>query len=327
MSDKIAVYPVPDSADAPTRALIERINAAELPPFETLSPADARVEYARRAGQANVDPVSVGAIEDRPVAAEGRTIDTRLYRPEGADGDAPMLFYFHGGGFVIGDLETHDPICRRICRDAGALVLAVDYRLAPEHPFPAAVEDVFAVFDAVAPEAAALGADTARLWVGGDSAGGTLAAVLARRVAAGEGPAGVALAGQALVYPALDRVGAYPSHEECDGIFPLTRPVLDYFDGHYFTLPEAKASPLASPGRFPPQAPQPPALILAAELDPLRDEAKDYADALAITGTPVRYHCYPGTIHGFLDKGRLLPVANDAIAEIAAAIRSGVKPD
>jgi acetyl esterase len=325
MIDKIAVYPIPDAADAPTRAFIERVNAAQIPPLESLSPGAAREEYARRAGQANVEPVAVGTIEDRPVPADGHTIATRLYRPEGISADAPLLFYFHGGGFVIGDLETHDPICRRICRDGGALVLAVDYRLAPEHPFPAAVEDVFAVFDAVAPDAASLGADPARIWVGGDSAGGTLAAALTRRIAAGEGPPGVALAGQALVYPALDRVGAYPSHDECAGVFPLTRPVLDYFDGHYFPIPEAKASPLASPGRFPPKAPQPPALVLAAELDPLRDEAAGYAEALARISTPVRYHCYPGTIHGFLDKGRLLPVANDAIAEIAAAVRDGIE--
>jgi acetyl esterase/lipase len=323
MTGDAAVYPIPDTADAPTRTLIERVNAAGLPPFETLPPAAARAEYLKRAGQSNVDPVPVGAIENIPVAAAGRTIGTRLYRPEGVVPPAPLLFYFHGGGFVIGDLETHDPICRRICRDAGALVLAVDYRLAPEHRFPAAVEDVFAVYDTVAPKAAALGADPARLWVGGDSAGGTLAAVSTRRIAAGEGPTGVVLAGQILVYPALDRVGAYPSHAECAGIFPLTQPVLDYFDRHYFPSAADKASPLASPGHFPPAGPQPPALILAAGLDPLRDEAAVYAAALAAAGTPVRYHCYDGTIHGFLDKGRLLPTAEEALAEIAAAMRDG----
>jgi acetyl esterase/lipase len=325
MANEPVVYQIPDAADAPTRALIERANAARLPPFETLPPAAARAEYLRRAGQSNVDPVMVGAIEDIPVAAGGRAIGTRLYRPEGVATPAPLLLYFHGGGFVIGDLETHDPICRRICRDAGALVLAVDYRLAPEHRFPAAVEDVFAVFDAIAPKAAALGVDPARLWVGGDSAGGTLAAVSARRIAAGEGPAGAALAGQILIYPALDRVGAYPSHAECDGIFPLTQPVLNYFDRHYFPSAVDKASPMASPGQFPPAAPQPPALILTAGLDPLRDEGAFYADALAKAGTPVRYHCYDGTIHGFLDKGRLLPAAEAVLAEIAAAIRAGIE--
>jgi len=326
MTVEPAVYTIPESADAATRVLIERANALKLPPFETLSPAQARQEYRARAERSNIPAVQVGEVRDLAVPANGRTIPARLYRPEGAPAAAPMLFYFHGGGFVIGGLETHDPICRRICKDTGAVVLAVDYRLAPEHRFPAAVEDVFAVFDAIAPTAVSLGADPTRLWVGGDSAGGTLAAVSARRIAAGEGPTGAALAGQILIYPALDRVGAYPSHAECAGIFPLTQPVLDYFDRHYFPSAADKASPLASPGHFPPAGTQPPALVLAAGLDPLRDEAAVYAAALAAAGTPVRYHCYDGTIHGFLDKGRLLPRADEALAEIAAAIRDGIKP-
>jgi acetyl esterase len=326
MANEIAVYPIPESADGPTRALIERVNALDLPPIESLSPAAARAEYDGRAANANIDPAPVGAVEDIRIPAESRAIPARLYRPADTAEPVPMLFYFHGGGFVIGNLETHDPICRRICHDAGALVLSVDYRLAPEHRFPAAVEDAIAAFDAIAPTAASLGADPARLWVGGDSAGGTLAAVVARRVSAGEGPPGVALAGQILIYPALDRVGAYPSHAECIDVFPLTRPVLDYFDGHYFGSAEDKTSPLASPGLTPPTTPQPPALILTAGLDPIRDEGAVYADALAKTGTPVRYHCYDGTVHGFLDKGKLLPVAFAALAEITAAIRDGIKP-
>ncbi len=327
MADEAAVYAVPETADAPTRALIETINAMKLPPLETVPPAVARAGYAKRAEQINFEPVTVGAVEDMPVPAGGRTIPARLYRPEGPAKPVPLLFYFHGGGFVIGDLETHDPICRRICRDAGALVLAVDYRLAPEHRFPTAVEDVFAVFDAIAPKAASLGGNPTQLWVGGDSAGGTLAAVSARRIAAGEGPRNIALAGQILIYPALDRVGAYPSHAECAGVFPLTQPVLDYFDRHYFRSAEDKKSPLASPGLYPPTAPQAPALILTAGLDVLRDEGRFYGDALAKIGTPVRYHCYDGTIHGFLDKGRALPAAEEAIAEIAAAIRDGIRPN
>lgn len=325
MPDKPAVFTVPDAADAPTRALIEKINALKLPPMETVPPAVARAGFAKRAKEINLDPASVGAIEEMRVPADGRTVPARLYRPEGPTGPVPMLFYFHGGGFVIGDLETHDPICRHICRDAGALVLSVDYRLAPEHRFPAAVEDCLAVFEAIAPKAASFGADPARLWVGGDSAGGTLAAVVARRVAAGDGPRAVTLAGQILVYPALDRVGAYPSHQECAGFFPLTQPVLDYFDGHYFRSAADKKSPLASPGLSPPTAPQPPALILTAGLDVLRDEGAFYGDALAQAGTPVRYRCYNGTIHGFLDKGRALPASGEAIAEIAAALRDGIK--
>jgi acetyl esterase/lipase len=327
MADEPAVIAIPDGADAPTRRLIEQINALKLPPLETVPPPVARAGYAKRAKLINFEPVAVGAVEDMPVTADGRTIPARLYRPEDPAGLAPMLFYFHGGGFVIGNLETHDPICRRICKDAGAVVLAVDYRLAPEHRFPAAVDDCIAVVDAIAPKATSFGADPARLWVGGDSAGGTLAAVVARRIAAGEGPPAVALAGQILIYPALDRVGAYPSHVESAGFFPLSQPVLDYFDGHYFPSPEDKKSPLASPGNFPPAAPQPPALILTAGLDVLRDEGAFYGDALAKIGTPVRYHCYDGTIHGFLDKGQALPAADEALLEIATAIRDGIAPN
>jgi acetyl esterase len=239
----------------------------------------------------------------------------------------PLLFFAHGGGFVIGNLDTHDAICRRLCRDAGALVISIDYRLAPEHRFPAAVEDVFDVFDILAPKAASLGADPARLWAIGDSAGGTLAAVLARRVAAGETAAGAGLAGQILLYPVATWVDTYPSHEECAENFPLPKASMAYFERYFFANAADKASPLASPGHYPPTTPQPPALILSAGLDVLRDEAAAYAAALTAAGTPVRYHCYEGVGHSFLDKGRHLPVAFDAVAEIAAAVRDGINPD
>jgi len=320
MTAEAAFYPIPEAADAATRALIERINELKLPPIETLSPEAARREYRARAERSNFRSVPVGEVRDIAVPADGRTIPARLYRPEGDAAKAPMLFYFHGGGFVIGDLETHDPICRRICKEAGAVVLAVDYRLAPEHPFPAAVEDASAAYDAMAPKAAELGADPTRLWVGGDSAGGNLAAVLSRRTGAVPRPAG-----QILVYPWLDHVSAYPSHAEFTETFPLTTAVLAYFDRHYFQGGADKASPLASPGHQQVTAPLPPALILTAGLDPLRDEAAAYADALGNAGTPVRYHCYPGSIHGFLDKGQLLPVAGEAVAAIAAVICNGLK--
>jgi len=320
MTDEAAFYPIPKTADDATRALIERVNELKLPPLETLSPDTARREYRARAARSNFPSEPVGDVRDITVPAHGRTIPARIYRPEGTAATMPMLFYFHGGGFVIGDLDTHDPICRRICREAGAIVLAVDYRLAPEHPFPAAIEDALAVYEAIAPTATELGADPARIWVGGDSAGGNLAAILAQRTGQVPEPAG-----QILVYPWLDHVGAYASHAEFTETFPLTTAVLAYFDRHYFQGDADKASPLASPGHQQMAAPMPPALILAAEFDPLRDEAAAYADALANRGTSVRYHCYSGTIHGFLDKGRLLPVAAEAVAAISAAIREGLK--
>jgi len=318
MTDEATFYPIPGTADDATRALIERINTLKLPPLETLSPETARREYRDRAKRSNFASEPVGDVRDIAVPAHGRTIPARIYHPAGAATAAPMLFYFHGGGFVIGDLDTHDPICRRICKEAGAIVLAVDYRLAPEHPFPAAIEDALTVYDAVAPKAAEFGADPARIWVGGDSAGGNLAAVLAQRAGVAPEPAG-----QILIYPWLDHVSAYVSHAEFTETFPLTTAVLAYFDRHYFQGDADKASPLASPGHQKITAPMPPALILAAEFDPLRDEAAAYAETLANTGTPVRYHCYSGTIHGFLDKGRFLPVAAEAVAAISDAISNG----
>lgn len=329
MTDEVAVFPVPPEAEPVTRAFLERVNAAKAPPLQKLTPAAARTEYRVRAERTNFPAEEVGTVEDLAIPAAERSIGARLYRPSGAPSGTvsgtvsaasapPLLLYFHGGGFVIGDLETHDPICRRICREAGSLVLAVDYRLAPEHPFPAAVEDAFAAFDWLAPAAAGIGADPGRLWVGGDSAGGTLAAVLARRIAA-EG--GARLAGQVLVYPALDRVGDYPSHAAFAEMFPITAPVIAWFDGHYFQGKDNKASPLASPGLGRPEGRPAPALILAAGLDPLRDEAAAYAELLARSGTAVCYQCYAGTIHGFLDKGSFLPQAGTAVTAIAAALK------
>ncbi len=320
MTEEVAVFSIPDEADPPTRALIEQVNAAEAPAFETLTPEVAREVYRTWNEKTNFPSVELGAVEELAIPAEGRTIGARLYRPPGSAPAAPLLLYFHGGGFVIGDLETHDPICRRICREAEALVLAVDYRLAPEHPFPAAVEDAFAAFDWLAPAAASLGADPERLWVGGDSAGGTLAAALARRAAApAEGTE--RLAGQALIYPALDRVNDYPSHAAYAEMFPIPLPVLAWFDRHYFQGKADKASPLASPGLGQPEGRPAPALIVAAGLDPLLDEATAYAARLERQGVSVCYRCHDGTVHGFLDKGRLLPHAGQTVALIASAIK------
>jgi acetyl esterase/lipase len=204
--------------------------------------------------------------------------------------------------------------------------LAVDYRLAPEHAFPAAPEDALAAFRWLAPEARALGADPARLWVGGDSAGGNLAAGLTRRLAAEPSAAPLpAPAGQILIYPVLDWLGTYGSRETLTDTYPLTRQMLDYFDERYFAGPEAEASPLASVSHWPVAGRPAPALILSAELDPLRDEAAAYAETLAVAGVEVRYHCFQGTIHGFMDHGRQLPAAEEALALIAATLR-GAEP-
>ncbi len=281
--------------DPQARALLDLMIERQVPPTHTLSPADARRMYRDRRGY--TQPEAPPVAELRELSADG--IPARLYRP--AAGVLPLLVYFHGGGWVIGDLDTHDVLCRQLANAAGVAVLSVDYRMGPEHRFPAAVDDCVAATRFARREAAALGIDPARIAVGGDSAGGNLAAVAA--IAARDG--GTPLAYQLLIYPATDMRALAPSHRSNGQGYLLTADSIAYYRGHYIEDDANWADWRASPLLAPDLSRLPPALVLTAGYDPLRDEGRQYADALSAAGNRVQYVCFERQIHGFLPMGRV----------------------
>jgi len=297
-------------------ALLKRRGQAEI---ETASPQETRrlrrqaaVVYAGR-------PETVGAVRDLTIAAEV-PLRARHYAPPETGAPHPLLVYYHGGGFVFGDLDTHDGLCRILCRHAGAHVLAVDYRLAPEDPFPAAVQDARAALRWAFANAEALGADPVRIGVGGDSAGGNLAAVVSQLAARDGGPAPSL---QLLIYPTTDFTRRRPSRELFGEGFFLTSSSMDWFEGHYLGVASEQASdPRASPLLAEDLSGLAPALIITAAFDPLRDEGEAYAAALHAAGTPVALRRFPGFIHGFVNMGGVSHGCRDGVVEIAGATRA-----
>ena len=311
---------IPVEADAATRALLEWVAEADAPPLRGMTPEDARRAFDERRERVDLDPEPVARVEDRAIDTPAGAIPVRLYDPRGGSGGAPpMLVWHHGGGFVIGGLDSHDSLCRRVANAADCLVVSVDYRLAPEHPYPAAAEDAVAALEWVAGNAAAIGGDPARIAVGGDSAGGNLAALAAQHARDRGAPE---LRAQILVYPALEPAGRYESAETWADVFPIDRKTIAWFYGHYHGDGARIGEPWASPGRVADLSGLAPATILTAGLDPLRDEGAAYASRLSEAGVPVEYHCHDGTVHGFLGMGKALPHAGDAIRRIAAALRA-----
>jgi acetyl esterase len=300
--------------------VLDLIAASARPPFETLEPAVARELY--RAGRLVLQPdlPAVAALRDLAAPGPDGPIPLRLYRGAGTVAGAilPALIYYHGGGWVLGDLESHDGICRAIANAAGCAVVAVDYRLAPEHKFPAAVDDAVAATRFVAAQAGALGIDGTRLAVGGDSAGATLAAVACLAARDGGGPA---LRFQVLVYPATDLTMESAAHREFTADLPLTHGTMLWFRDHYLRSAADRSDWRASPLRASDLAGLPPALVITAGLDPLRDEGDAYARRLAEAGVAVTHRCFAAQIHGFLAMGRIVPAAQEAIGAVAAALR------
>ncbi len=302
--------------------VLEVIRLANRPATETLSPADARENYRAARLVLSPEPPPVAAVRDLAVPGPGGDVPVRLYRgayaAEGGEG-LPVLVFLHGGGWVIGDLETHDVPCRALANLAQCAVLAVHYRLAPEHRFPAAVEDGWAVLRWLAGGGAAtLGLDPARIAVGGDSAGGNLAATLALMA---RDAGGLALALQLLIYPATDFAGSHASRERMAAVPPIPRPTIQWFQDQY--LPDAAAASdwRASPLLAADVAGTAPALVVTAGFDPLHDEGVAYAARLEQAGVPVEHRDFPGQIHGFLTMGRLVPQTAVLLDEAAAALR------
>ena len=307
--------------DPQARALLDLMIERGVPPTHTLTVADARRFYLERRFFTQPDAPAVGRVSSLQADGAAGPILLRLYEPVRADGLAgacPVLVYFHGGGLVIGDLDTHDVLCRQLCVASGVAVLSVDYRLGPEQPFPAAFDDCLAATRWLWREAAALGLDADRLAIGGDSAGGNLAAAVAIALRDGGDPAP---AFQLLIYPATDMRALAPSHGNNGQGYLLTADTIAWFRGHYIEDPadwtDWRASPLlASDLRG-----LPPALVLTAGYDPLRDEGLQYADALSAAGNQAQYVCFERQIHGFIPMGRVLGEAQTAIDLCAAALR------
>jgi len=263
-------------------------------------------------------PIAVGAVTDIAIAAAHGPIATRHYAPA-SGGTRPLLVYYHGGGFVLGDLDGHDSLCRRICRDADMHVLSVDYRLAPEHRFPAAVDDAFVAFRWACAHAAELGALPDRIAVGGDSAGGNLAAVVSQKAMAAGGPAPCA---QMLLYPALDRTVERRSLELFREGYLIGRGDIARYHLQYTGSAVAQPDPAQNPLVAKDFAGLAPALIVTAGFDPLRDEGEAYADALRQAGVPVVLKRFSGMLHGFCSMATISPACDAAVSEIIAELRT-----
>jgi acetyl esterase len=302
------------------RALMDLMVERGVPPTHTLSPAEARAFYRERRTFTQPEPPQVAAVRELTATTPQGDIPLRLYRPLGSDATTvlPVLVYYHGGGWVIGDLDTHDTLCRELANAAGCAVVAVDYRMGPEHRFPAAVDDVLAATRWVRAQAGALRLDPGRLAVGGDSAGGNLAAVVAL-AARDAGDLPIAL--QLLIYPATDMRRGHPSHTTNGDGYVLTRDTLAYFHDHYIADPAHDLDWRASPLLHTDLAGLPPALVITAGYDPLRDEGLDYARALTEAGNRATCVCFERQIHGFITMGRVLDEANTAVALCAAELR------
>lgn len=305
--------------DPQTAWVLEMVKLSGRPKLTSLTPDQARAMYRETAKVLDVrPPPELHKIEDRKIPGPGGQIPVRIYTPvDPAGGKLPVLVFYHGGGWVIGDLDTHDGPCRVLARDARCIVVAVDYRMGPEHRFPAAVEDCFAALNWVAANAASLGGDAARLAVAGDSAGGNLSAVMTHLAKAAGAPK---LCFQVLVYPAVDARGGYASVTENAVGYVLEKETMDWFYARYADEAQ-KRDPRCSPLLNLDFAGLPPALVVTAGYDPLRDEGKLYADKLAAFGVPVTYRHYAGQIHGFFSQAGAVSAAAQLHQEAAAALR------
>jgi acetyl esterase len=279
------------------------------------TPEEARAAYAFYAALGG-DGGEVAEVEDLTCPGPAGPIPLRVYRPA-TDRDLPCLVYIHGGGHAIGGIDTHDPVCRQLARLAHVAVVSVEYRLAPEHPFPAGVEDCEAAVAWVATHPDEVGADTSRLAVGGDSAGANLSTVVSISARDRGGPA---IAATLLVYPSTDWTMSHPSIEDNGEGGILTRDNIAWFRHQYLGPDGDVTDPRASPIRTRDLSGLPPALVITAELDPLRDEGEAYAARLEAAGVDVTCTRYEGQVHTFFGMGALFPRGDAAIAEAAAFV-------
>jgi acetyl esterase len=313
---------MPVTLDPDAAAVFKAFQEAGRPPYETVSPAEARELYLKGRFVSNPEPPELASVEPLTIPSPAGSIAARVYTPtrlRKVNGLAPGLVFFHGGGWVIGDLDSHDVVCRKLADEGELMVVSVDYRLAPEHKFPAAVDDAIASTKWIAENAKQFGIDAARLMVGDDSAGGNLAAVVAISARDGNGPD---IAGQLLIYPAIDFALTHPSHKEPETSILLTHSVIRWFRDHYLCGAADVHDWRASPARARTLIGLPPAYVLTAGADPLRDEGDEYARRLMEAGVAVTHRTFPGQFHGFFTMGKLLQQANVAADEIGVWLKA-----
>ena len=298
--------------------VLRALDALGAPALGDGTPAEARANYD---SAPKPDPDPLVRVEDVTIAGPAGEIACRVYA-DSTERGLPVVAFFHGGGWVLSSVDGHDSLARRIAKRSGALVVSVEYRLAPEHPFPAPHDDCWAVTRWLSEHAADLGGDPARLAVAGDSAGGNLAAGVALRAR----DEGLQLAHQLLIYPCIDTEQTRPSmSENGDGYF-LTAADMDWFWGH-FVPPEHRANPYAVPARAEDVSGLAPALVQTAEFDPLRDEGEDWGARLAAAGVPVEVTRYDGVVHGFVSRWHQMAAAEGAHDEGCAALRRAFGTD
>jgi acetyl esterase len=303
--------------DPKLQILFEQMKTFNLPNIETLSAPEARQYYVINTREGAPEPVA--SVEDRRIPGPGGDIPIRIYKPQG-EGPFPALVFFHGGGWVLGSIDSHDPVCRSLTNLTPCTVISVEYRLAPEHKFPAAVEDAYAATKWIAEHAADLDIDPERLAVGGDSAGGNLSAVITHLAKEQGGPD---LSYQVLIYPATDSDTVSASKETLGADdFILNETWMRWFDNHYLNSEEDHRHPQASPMFYEDFTGLPPALVITAEMDPLRDEGEAYAEKLKAAGVPVVCTRYDGMVHGFFSMDNVLEQAQAAHREVASALRT-----
>ena len=311
----------------PTAARLVEAMQANFPRFTDPGANDDPAEVRARVKAMPRAPMGdeVASAEDRVIPGPDGDLPVRVYRPLEPSGDpAPGIVYFHGGGWVICDLDSHDGSCRRLSNAIGAVVVSVDYRLAPEHKYPAAADDAYAATVWVSEHATELGIDPTRLVVAGDSAGGNLAAVAALMARDRGGPP---IAFQLLVYPVIDSTSGRNDHrskiDNAEGFF-LTTAQMNWYRKHYLPDEEAGEGPYASPNRAESLVGLPPACVVTAEMDPLRDEGNEYAQRLAAEGVPVTAYCAPGMFHGFFNMDGMLDGAKEAQRVAFTAMRDAL---
>ena len=310
--------------DPQVQAFLDELNALDPPPLETLTP-----EEARQACIAEIEalgtPEAVAKVRNFSVPGPAGEIPVRLYKPESSGGGAlPVLVFFHGGGWVVCNLETHDTVCRQLANAVGCAVVAVDYRLAPEHKYPAAAEDSYAATKWVAENAETFGGDPSRVAVGGDSAGGNLATVVC--LMARERGAFMPVC-QILLYPVVDYNFERPSyHENAEG-YVLTESAMRWFWDCYLECDEDGYEPYASPIRAESLVGLPPALVITSEYDPLRDEGEAFAARLGESGVPVEHTRYEGMIHPFIRRTAIFDKAKLAQKQVADTLKKAFWPE